>query len=201
MPIKQAKAFLANIPDVLQTEFLALMMLLALLPGLQDYSIFLIDFGYPPGGSAFYQLITAVSLLGIPVVYHYAKQRQDFSPLLAVSPLILLWATWILPIKFLLSPFHVSSVLAYAWFIWRGGLRTRPFLIFLVNVWLGLSMLHLLLFVGISLLLRSILQLVCQNWSTFQRLGWSKTLTSLLYASLLWSPMLLVVIPSYKLSQ
>lgn len=201
MPITLIRSIIQSIKPEHQKEWLALMALLALLPGLQDYSIFLIDFGYPPGGSALYRFVIGGAFIALPVTYLLCQIRQDYIPLLATTPLALLLATWILPIPFLLSLFHVSCVLAYAWFIWRGGMRTRVFAVFLVLVFLALSSLHLLLFVGVSLLLRSLLQLLRQNWQTFQRLGWGKTIKSIALSILLWSPMLLVVIPSYWLNK
>ncbi|PHI19591.1 hypothetical protein CEQ90_12000 [Lewinellaceae bacterium SD302] len=182
-------------------DFLQLMILLALLPGINDYSLFLIDFGYPPGGSVLYTIVVSLALLGLPLAYIICRDRKYWHPLLRMLPLLLLWLTWILPNPLFRELFQLSGPLAYGWFLYEGGVRKRMFWVFLAIVWLSLGMLHLALFLGVTLMIRFVIILVSQNWRTVARLGWSKFILGAGLALLLWSPMLLVVVPSYYFTE
>lgn len=85
--------------------------------------------------------------------------------------------------------------IAFLYFIIKGKLRSLPFLLILVVIWLLLDIQHLILFLTYTILVRFLYLAVYQNIAIFKKtslkkMGWL-SFKSFLY----WSPLLLFIVP------
>ncbi|MEM9528613.1 MAG: hypothetical protein AAGA31_18510, partial [Bacteroidota bacterium] len=182
-------------------HFLLFISLLGILPGVRDYSLYFIDLDYPEQFNFLFGIAMLLGLLVLPLAVYVAYRRRDFWQMLAFLPLVLVFLQLISGDLAVGAPLAWSMRYAFVHFLIRGSLRSWPFLAFLALVGLSQSFLQFALLGGIALLLRSLVYLVKQNLPTLGRMGWKKMVFGTLRSLLLWSPMLLVIIPSLKLSE
>lgn len=180
-------------------EFNLFIVLLGVLPGIRDYSLYFIQLDYPDDFSLVFGLAILVGIVSLPLAVFTCRQRGEYWRMLAFLPLGVL-AVGLVTGDSQNELMAILCRLAFLYFLVRGHLRSWPYIIFCLIVLLAFSFLHFLLFLGFSLLLRSMVLLVQQNWPTLRRLGFGRVLGNSLRALLLWSPMLLVIVPSLMLS-
>lgn len=180
-------------------EFNLFIVLLGVLPGIRDYSLYFIRLDYPDDFNLVFGLAILTGLISLPLSLYASRKRGEYWRMLAFLPLAVLAVGLITgdPQNGLMANL---CRLAFLYFLIKGHLRSWPFAVFCLIVLMAFPFLHFLLFVGLSLLLRSMVLLVKQNWPTLRRLGFGRVLSNSLRALLLWSPMLLVIIPSLMIS-
>ena len=190
-----------------------LVILIGLLPGIHDYSLFFLDLGshIPQTGGSLYErlfvnndFLFLLAFLVLPGVLFLIFRRKKWSHLIGLLPYLVYGLAYLgVYVICLGSPkdwelaITLACFVSFVYFIVRGTLFSWSFLLFLVLVWIGLSALQMALFAGFALAFRFLFLLFSQNWETFQELGPGRLISAFFRSFLLWSPMLLVVLFSW----
>lgn len=91
--------------------------------------------------------------------------------------------------------------IAFLFFLYYGRVRSWQFIIFCLALWVLLNWLVAVAFFALATTFKMVLYFIRDNFHTFRTLGFFAVTKSLVRATLLWSPMLLVVVPSFWLSK
>ena len=186
-----------------------LVILIGMLPGIHDYSLFFLDLGshIPQTGGSLYErlfvnndFLFLLAFLVLPGILYLIIRRKKWSHLIGLLPYLVYGLAYLgVYVICLGSPkdwelaITLACFISFVYFVVRGRLFSWSFLLFLLMVWIGLSALQMGLFAGFAMALRFLFLLFSQNWETFRELGPGRLISAFFRSFLLWSPMLLVV--------
>lgn len=186
--------------------------LIGLIPAIEDYSLFAI-FGFSITHFHIHEeffLLYAITLYTIPVGFVLLLGGKNYYRILGLLPVF--FAAYIqlmgksLSVSIqgyeaLIGILHfLCYKIAFLYFIVKGKMRSLPFLIMLVVIWILLDLQHLVLFWTYSALFRLLYYAIAQNLNIFKETGLKKSGFLVFKSFLFWSPLLLFIIPGAILS-
>ncbi len=189
-----------------------LIVLIGLLPAIEDFSLFAI-FGFSISNFHVHEefrFLYALPFYLIPVGLLLVMGGKNYYRILGLLPVF--FAGYI----HLVGSAHEISIekyatligilhficykIAFLYFIVKGKLRSLPFLIILVLIWILLDIQHLVLFLTYTILIRFFYLAVLQNIQIFKETGLKRTSLLGIKSFFYWSPLLIFIIPGAILS-
>ncbi len=184
-----------------------LIVLIGILPAIEDFSLFAI-FGFSITSFQIheeFQLLYAMPLYLIPIGLILVMGGKNYYRILGLLPAF--FAGYIHLIsssgdmalekhEALIGILHfLCYKIAFLYFIVKGNLRSIPFFIALIIIWILLDIQHLILFLTYSVLIRFLYLAFKQNINIFRETGLKRTGSLTLKSFLYWSPLLIFIIP------
>jgi len=186
--------------------------LIGLLPAIEDYSLFAI-FGFSISHFSIHEefiLLYTITLYTIPVGFVLLLGGKNYYRILGLLPVF--FAAYIQLMGKSLSVtiegyeavigiFHfLCYKIAFLYFIIKGKMRSLPFVVILLVIWILLDFQHLVLFWTYTALFRLLYYALSQNLNIFKETGLKRSGFLVLKSFLFWSPLLLFIIPGAVLS-
>ncbi|GAA4277941.1 AIM24 family protein [Aquimarina mytili] len=184
-----------------------LIVLVGILPAIEDFSLFAV-FGFSI--SKFhvheeFRLLYTISLYLIPLGLALTMGGKNYYRILGLLPTF--FAAYVFVIgnskevsleeyQALIGILHfLCYKIAFLYFIVKGKLRSIPFLLTLILVWILLDIQHLVLFLTYTVLIRFLFLAFKQNIAIFRETGLQKTAQLAIKSFFYWSPLLIFIIP------
>ncbi|MEW7292802.1 AIM24 family protein [Aquimarina sp. 2304DJ70-9] len=190
------------------THIFLLIVLIGILPAVEDFSLFAV-FGFSIAKFRIHEevgLLYSIPLYLIPVGLILMMGGKNYYRILGLLPAffaayihLLLGSEEISLEKYqtLISTLHfLCYKIAFIYFIVKGKLRSIPFFITLLLIWILLDIQHLILFLTYTILVRFLYLAIKQNITIFKQTGFKRTGILTLKSFLYWSPLLIFIIPA-----
>lgn len=190
-------------------QFFYWIVLLGILPGIFDYSLFFLEFRPYRPASFMLGSVMVVAFAAVPFYIIRAFRRKSFAPLLGLLPYF--WFTiyaiseaidsdWITndTFEYLLS---WTARISFVFFVFRGSTLGWYFWLFVLLLSFSGPFILVLLFVGFTLLSRLIFLVISDNLPLLSDLTLGQLINVNGRALKLWAPMLLVIIPSFMFTK
>ncbi len=189
-----------------KTLFL-LIVLVGILPAVEDFSLFAV-FGFSI--STFhvheeFRSLYTISLYLIPIGLALTMGGKNYYRILGLLPTFFSAYVFVIgnseevsieEYQALIGILHfLCYKIAFLYFIVKGKLRSVPFFLTLILIWILLDIQHLVLFLTYTVLIRFLFLAFKQNITIFKETGFKKTCTLALKSFLYWSPLLIFIIP------
>ncbi len=181
--------------------------LIGILPAVEDFSLFAV-FGFTITKFSIheeYRLLYSIPLYLIPVGLVLVMGGKNYYRILGLLPAFFAAYIHLLggaedvsleKYEALIGILHfLCYKIAFLYFIIKGKLRSIPFLLTLVLIWILLDIQHLILFLTYTVLIRFLYLAFKQNISVFKDTGFKRTGILSLKSFLYWSPLLIFIIP------
>ncbi len=184
-----------------------LIVLIGILPAIEDFSLFAV-FGFSITNFQIndeFRLLYALPLYLIPIGLILVMGGKNYYRILGLLPAFFAGYVHLVgsseeislqKYEALIGILHfLCYKIAFLYFIVKGKLRSIPFLLTLILIWILLDLQHLLLFLTYTILIRFLYLAIKQNIEIFKETGFKRA--SLLGAKsfLYWSPLLIFIIP------
>ncbi len=189
------------------THLFLLIVLIGILPAVEDFSLFAI-FGFSITEFRIHEevgLLYSIPLYLLPVGLILMMGGKNYYRILGLLPVFfaayvyLLWGSEEISLEkhtTLIGILHfLCYKIAFIYFIVKGKLRSIPFFITLLLIWILLDIQHLILFLTYTILVRFLYLAFKQNITIFKQTGFKRTGTLTLKSFLYWSPLLIFIIP------
>lgn len=194
------------------SQLFLLIVLLGLLPAVEDYSLFAV-FGFSIKEFHIheeFQFLYTLPLFTLPIGFVLLMGGKNYYRILGLLPVF--FAAYIELVgnsmsvliqdnQILIGILHfLCYKIAFLYFIIKGKLRSLPFIITLILIWVLLDFQHLILFFTYTALFRLSYFAVSQNINIFKETGLKKSNVLILKSFLFWCPLLLFIVPGTLLS-
>ncbi len=181
--------------------------LIGILPAIEDFSLFAI-FGFSITNFHIheeFQLLYSIPLYLIPVGLVLVMGGKNYYRILGLLPAFFAGYVHLISSsgeislekhEALIGILHfLCYKIAFLYFIFKGNLRSIPFFLTLIVIWVLLDIQHLILFLTYSVLIRFLYLAFKQNINIFRETGLKRTGSLTLKSFLYWSPLLIFIIP------
>ncbi len=181
--------------------------LLGILPAIEDFSLFAV-FGFSITKFTVHEefrLLYAIPLYLIPIGLILVMGGKNYYRILGLLPAFFAGYVHLVGTSEELSLDRYEALIgilhficykiAFLYFIVKGKLRSIPFLLILIVVWIVLDIQHLILFLTYTILIRFLYLAIKQNIEIFKETGFQKTSKLMAKSLLYWSPLLVFIIP------
>ncbi len=181
--------------------------LLGILPAIEDFSLFAV-FGFSITKFTVHEefrLLYAIPLYLIPIGLILVMGGKNYYRILGLLPAFFAGYVHLVGTseefsldryEALIGILHfICYKIAFLYFIVKGKLRSIPFLLILIVVWIVLDIQHLILFLTYTILIRFLYLAIKQNIEIFKETGFQKTSKLMAKSLLYWSPLLVFIIP------
>ncbi|WP_109301262.1 AIM24 family protein [Aquimarina sp. AU474] len=181
--------------------------LLGILPAIEDFSLFAI-FGFSITKFSIHEefrLLYAIPLYLIPIGLILVMGGKNYYRIVGLLPAFFAGYVHLVgsseefsldTYQALIGILHfICYKIAFLYFIVKGKLRSIPFLLTLIVVWILLDIQHLILFLTYTVLIRFLYLAIKQNIDIFRETGLKQTGKLTAKSFLYWSPLLIFIIP------
>ncbi|WP_025739797.1 AIM24 family protein [Aquimarina pacifica] len=189
-------------------QLFLLIVLIGILPAIEDFSLFAI-FGFSITHFNIhqeFQLLYTISLATIPIGLLLLLGQKNYYRIFGLLPVFFAAYIHLMGESFsLLIEKHEALIgilhflcykIAFLYFITKGKMRSFPFLITLILIWVLLDFQHLVLFLTYTGLIRFLYFAIVQNINIFKETGIKRSSYLTFKSFLYWSPLLIFIIPS-----
>ncbi|GAA4272309.1 AIM24 family protein [Aquimarina gracilis] len=189
------------------TNLFLFIVLVGILPAVEDFSLFAI-FGFSITSFHVheeFQFLYALPLYLIPIGLLLVMGGKNYYRILGLLPTFFAGYVHLLgsaeevslkEYEALIGILHfLCYKIAFLYFVIKGKLRSIPFILILLLVWILLDIQHLILFLTYTILIRFLYLAIRQNIEIFKETGFRKTVVLGAKSFLYWSPLLLFIIP------
>ena len=186
--------------------------LLGILPAIEDFSLFAV-FGFSITKFHVHEefrLLYSIPLYLIPIALLLVMYGRSYSRILGLLPAFFAGYVHLIGTSENVSLEHYEALIgilhfacykiAFLYFIKEGKLRSLPFVLILIVIWILLDIQHLILFLTYTILVRFLYLALKQNISIFKETGMKRTLFLMAKSFLYWSPLLIFIIPGAIIS-
>ncbi|SHI49098.1 AIM24 family protein [Aquimarina spongiae] len=186
--------------------------LLGILPAIEDFSLFAV-FGFSITKFHVHEefrLLYSIPLYLIPIALLLVMHGKSYSRILGLLPAFFAGYVHLIgtsenvsleQYEALIGILHFACYkIAFLYFIKEGKLRSLPFVLILIVIWILLDIQHLILFLTYTILVRFLYLALKQNISIFKETGMKRTLFLMAKSFLYWSPLLIFIIPGAIIS-
>ncbi len=194
------------------TQLFLLIVLIGILPAVEDFSLFAI-FGFSITKFVVHEefrLLYSIPLYLIPLGLILVMGGKNYYRVLGLLPAFFAGYVHLVSSseeislekhEALIGILHfLCYKIAFLYFIVKGKLRSIPFFLTLLLIWILLDLQHLIIFLTYTILIRFLYLAFKQNISIFKETGFKKTMALGLKSFLYWSPLLIFIIPGALLN-